>query len=492
MENVTLKEAFDYRARSSPRRLENTIKKVAVCRISIGLAATFYPNFRLHRQHLVTLEETSRSMTFSTLGLSSPLVRAVAAMGYTAPTVIQQAAIPVILQGRDVQAQAHTGSGKTAAFALGLLELHQRLHAAQAATPRRVHTLVLVPTRELAAQVGETFRALAQHLAVRAKIVVVYGGVSINPQMLALRGGADVVVATPGRLLDLLDHNALHLGQVRALVLDEADRLLDLGFSEELQRLLAHLPAKRQTLLFSATFAAEVQALAGGLLIDPESVTVAGGPANDPANEPAITQRVIAVDAARRTELLRYLITSEKWSRVLVFVATQYAAEHVAWKLHKKGLFATPFHGGLSQGARTQVLAEFKNEQWDVVVTTDLAARGIDIAQLPVVVNFDLPRSAIDYQHRIGRTGRAGHTGLAVSFVSADTEAHFQLIEKRQGLSLPREQVLGYEPVESAPESASAVALVHQSPNNTGGIKGKRPSKKDKLRAAAALAAKLA
>jgi superfamily II DNA/RNA helicase len=294
--------------------------------------------------------------------------------------------------------------------------------------------------------------------------------------MMGLRGGADVVVATPGRLLDLVQHNALKLSALGLLVLDEADRLLDLGFAEELNRVLWLLPPSRQTLFFSATFPPAVQALAQSLLRDPLRVDV---PAT-PANEPAILQRVIQVDEKRRTELLRHLVQENGWERVLVFVATRYAAEHVAWKLHKAGIFACPFHGDMSQGARKQVLSEFKNGQWDVLVTTDLASRGIDIAQLAVVVNYDLPRSAVDYVHRIGRTGRAGESGLAVSFVSAAAEAHFRLIEKRRRLILPREQIAGFEPTESEAVAAAAAA------RGGGGIKGKRPSKKDKLRAAAA------
>ena len=394
-------------------------------------------------------------------------------MGFSAPTPVQSAAIPAVLRGADVLGSAQTGSGKTAAFTLPLL---QRLQADAQKGPRRVKALILVPTRELAAQVGEVIRSLGQHLPQPMKVAVVFGGVSINPQMMGLRGGADVVVATPGRLLDLVEHNALRLGSVEHLVLDEADRLLDLGFAEELQRILQLLPARRQNLLFSATFAPPVQALAEGMLHDPVRVTVDDAP----ANVPAIVQRAFAVDAQRRTRLLRHLVQEHQWSRVMVFVATQYAAEHVAEKLYKAGIFATPFHGGLSQGARTQVLQEFKDDRWQVVVTTDLAARGIDIAQLPAVVNYDLPRSADDYVHRIGRTGRAGESGVAVSFVSAATEAHFRLIEKRQHLSLPREVVPGFEPSEASPPAALA---------GTGGIKGKRPSKKDKLRAAAQAAA---
>ena len=416
-------------------------------------------------------------MSFAALGLSPALVHAAAQLGLTMPTPIQVAAIPAVLQGQDVQGAAQTGSGKTAAFALPLL---QNLQPPPAQGPRRVRALVLVPTRELAAQVGEVLRSLARHLPLRPQVAVVFGGVSINPQMLALRGGADIVVATPGRLLDLVEHNALRLSTVAHLVLDEADRLLDFGFADELQRVLALLPAQRQNLLFSATFPPAVQTLADGLLNHPAQVEVAA----TPDTLPAITQRAIAVDAKRRTQLLRHLLQEHDWPRVLVFVATQYAAEHVAEKLYQAGIYASPFHGGLSQSARTQVLQEFKDERWQVVVTTDLAARGIDIAQLPAVVNYDLPRSAVDYVHRIGRTGRAGESGVAVSFVTADAEAHFRLIEKRQHLSLPREHIAGFEPTEAPTPAPPAKA-----PPGTGGIKGKRPSKKDKLRAAAAAAA---
>jgi len=407
-------------------------------------------------------------MPFSSLGLSPALLRALSARAYAAPTPIQAAAIPAALQGRDVLGSAQTGSGKTVAFALPLL---QQLAQVQAEKPRRARALVLVPTRELAAQVGEEFRNLAQHLDGPLKVSVVFGGVSINPQMMGLRGGTDIVVATPGRLLDLLDHNALTLDYVRALVLDEADRLLDLGFAEELERILSLLPAQRQNLFFSATFPPAVQTLAQTLLQDPLRIDVLPAP----QDRPDILQRAIAVDAARRTQLLRQLISQEKWSRVLVFVATKHAAEIVADKLRKADIDAEPFHGELSQGKRTQVLADFKAERLTAVVATDVAARGLDITQLPVVVNYDLPRSPSDYTHRIGRTGRAGQSGLAVSFVSAGTEAHFRLIEKRQGLQLPRVVIPGFEPTEVAPAAS----------DGTGGIKGKRPSKKDKLRAAA-------
>lgn len=407
--------------------------------------------------------------TFASLGLSPNLLRAVGELGFDAPTPIQAAAIPAALAGRDVLGSAQTGSGKTAAFVFPVL---QRIESV--ARPRRTQALVLVPTRELAAQVGESMRETARFLAEPVKVSILFGGVSINPQMMALRGGADVVVATPGRLLDVVAQNALNLASVGCVVLDEADRLLDAAFADELHRVLALLPARRQTLLFSATFPAAVEALAGTLLHDPVRVDIPHEhEAPGQADERRIEEHAIEVDAARRTPLLRHLIEQGAWTRVLVFVATRYACDHVADKLRKAGLAAAAFHGDASQGARTGVLSDFKAGKLQVLVATDLGARGIDIAQLPVVVNYDLPRSAVDYTHRIGRTARAGASGLAVSFVSAATEAHFRLIEKRQGHRVARERIAGYEPGETAAPAAAV-----------GGIKGKRPSKKDKLRAA--------
>ncbi len=409
-------------------------------------------------------------MTFSALKLSVPLLRAIVEKGYEKPTPIQIAAIPAALRGADVWASAQTGSGKTAAFALPLL---QRLAAGRRPPGRFVRALILVPTRELAAQIGESIRRYGRFLAEPIKTLVVYGGVSINPQMMALGGGADIIVATPGRLLDLMEHNAVSLSAVAVLVLDEADRLLALGFADELARIVAQLPTQRQTLLFSATFPPEVDALAKNLLRDPVRVAVAST-AEPP---PDIEQRAIEVDAPRRTQLLRHLIQTHGWARVLVFVATKYATEHVADKLRRAGLAADALHGELSQGARTDALADFKAAKTHVLVATDLAARGLDIVDLPVVVNFDLPRSATDYTHRIGRTGRAGARGIAVNFITAETHAHFRLIEKRNKLALAREQIAGFEPEAiEAPLTAPA----------TGGIKGKRKSKKDRFREALA------
>lgn len=414
-------------------------------------------------------------MPFSSLGLIPALVRAVDKAGYTVPTAIQAAAIPAILRGSDVLGAAQTGSGKTAAYALPLLQALM----APAAGPRQVRALILVPTRELAAQVGQTVHALAKPLPIKLKISVLFGGVSINPQMMDLRGGADIVVATPGRLLDLVRQNAVKLGGVSLCVLDEADRLLDMGFSEEINAILALLPAKRQNLFFSATFPDSVQALADSLLKEPVRIEVA----SEAQDKPDIVQRAITVDVPRRTQLLRYLILQQQWDRVLVFVATKYAAEHVADKLQRAGLHVGAFHGEFSQGTRSQLLADFKAGRLQVLVATDVAARGIDIAGLPAVVNYDLPRSAVDYTHRIGRTGRAGESGTAISFVTADTEAHFRLIENRNDLRIVREVVAGFEPTElPAPVSAVTDTV-------NGGVKGARKSKKDKLREAAAMAA---
>ena len=428
-------------------------------------------------------ETTETPSGFAPLGLLPALVQAASDAGWTAVTPIQALAVPAILQGRDLLATAPTGSGKTAAFALPLLQALLADPQALARRPRRLHALVLSPTRELAAQIGEVLQALARSAAPALKTVVAVGGLSINPQMMALRGGADVVVATPGRLLDLVDHGALQLTDLALLVLDETDRLLDLGFADEVGRLLALLPARRQTLMFSATLPPAVAALATRLLGAPLRLD-AGEPDTGEHAAPDIVQRAVEVDSDRRTLLLRHLIQSEGWQRVLVFVATQYASEHVADKLRRAKLPAAALHGQLSQGRRTQALADFQAGRLTVLVATDLAARGIDVVGLAAVVNHDLPRSAVDYTHRIGRTGRAGERGVALSFVTPDlpgSEVHFRLIEKRQGQRVPREQVAGFEP-----KLAPALPQPDLNGSLDGGIKGSRKSKKDKLREAAA------
>jgi ATP-dependent RNA helicase RhlE len=407
--------------------------------------------------------------SFAHLGLPPSLLNAALSAGYVEPSPVQLEAIPAVLAGRDLLALAETGSGKTAAFALPLLA--QLLKAKPGPGPR---ALVLAPSRELAAQTADLLRQFAAALPQRLKIAVAFGGVSINPQLMALRGGCDVMVATPGRLLDLLAHNGLNLQAVQTLVLDEADRLLAAGFEQEWQRIREQLPPAPQTLLFSATFPNALQQLADSLLHEPLRITLDSQP-------PDITQRALQVDAAQRTPLLRHLLKDAGWQRVLVFVATRYAADHVADKLWANGIQAGALHGELSQGARTEVLAALKSGKVKVLVATDVAARGLHIPALDAVINYELPRAAADYTHRIGRTGRMGQKGAALSFICADSptnaESHFRLIEKRQGQRVPREQVAGFEPLAIASEGQAS-----------GGIKGARPSKKDKLRAAAATA----
>ena len=413
-------------------------------------------------------------MAFSSLGVSGLLLASLSRAGLSEPTPIQQQVLPAVLDGQDVLALAPTGSGKTLTYVLPVL---QQLVGAGQRGSRTVSHLVLVPTRELAEQVASVFVEHGQVLPREPKVVVAIGGLSINTQMMALRGGADVLVATPGRLLDLLDHNALLLDGVRTLVLDEADRLLDLGFGEQVGQLLSLLPRSRQSLLFSATFPDQAGALAAASLRNPQRFEV--GSAATPA---VISERVIAVDDNRRNALLQHLAEAEGWGQVLVFVASQRSSENLAEKLAKVGLSAEALHGDLGQGRRQRVLRAFAEGQLQWLVATDVAARGIDIAGLPRVVNFDLPRSTDDYVHRIGRVGRAGVAGEAVSLVSAASEAHMRLIEKRQGRRLGRQVIAGFEPVQAAVPVAGASA-------DNGGIKGKRPSKKDKLRAAAAAAA---
>ena len=413
-------------------------------------------------------------MAFNDLGLSPELLLALKPQTYPAPTAVQQEFIPLALSGRDVWVTAPTGSGKTLAYALPLIE-----HIVQAfataptlTTPERsskkIQGLVLVPTRELAIQVGQTFMSLTAHWGKQFKVTVVFGGVSINPQMMGLRGGTDLLIATPGRLLDLLDHNALKLNSVRSLVLDEADKLLELGFQEELQRVLGALPLQRQNLFLSATRPSSVENLALSLLNKPHQICIEG----EKPQPSVIVQRAIYTDTSKRAQLLKHLIQAQKFQQVLVFVATQHSCDIVAAKLRVAGISAEPFHGQLSQGKRQQVLEDFKAHRVKVVLATDLASRGLDIEKLPVVVNFDLPRSAVDYTHRIGRTGRAGEPGLAISFVCPESLQHWSLIEKRHQVKLDRESILGFEATQEVP------MLI----DKAGGVKGKRPSKKDKLR----------
>lgn len=362
-------------------------------------------------------------MSFSALGLSKPLLEAIAREQFSEPFPIQEAVIPVVLSGRDVLGIAKTGSGKTAAFVLPLLEQFQQKEFNKSRFPG---ALILVPTRELALQILDVVRQFSQHLPRKVKTVAVYGGVSANPQMMALQG-ADMVIATPGRLLDLLGQKALALGKVSTLVLDEADKMLSMGFEEEMKEIFALLPPKRQNLLFSATLADEVENIRKNLLTDPAVATVE----EEAENLDLIRQSAYAVSPERKGPFLRYLIKSKGMKQVLVFVSSTRTADNLVVKLNKNGIQAYAMHGQKSQGARVEALKRFKAGQLTVLVATDLIARGIDIQLLPVVINFELPRSPKDYVHRIGRTGRAEATGEAISLVTPEEEHHFKVILKK-------------------------------------------------------------
>ena len=376
-------------------------------------------------------------MSFSDLGLHDDLLRAVNAQGYTQPTPIQQKAIPVVLEGRDLLASAQTGTGKTAGFTLPML---QRLANGKRPGKRQVRALVLTPTRELAAQVGESVAAYGQHLSLRSHII--FGGVGQQPQVDALRHGLDVLVATPGRLLDLHQQGHVDLAAVEILVLDEADRMLDMGFIHDIKRLLRLVPKQRQNLLFSATFSNEIQTLAKQLLNDPALIEVA--PRNTTAEK--IEQAIYRVDRDKKRDLLAHLILRHNWFQVLVFTRTKHGANRLAEQLSKQDIPAMAIHGNKSQGARTRALGAFKSGDLQVLVATDIAARGLDINELPHVVNFDLPNVAEDYVHRIGRTGRAGSNGEAVSLVCVDEHGLLKNIERLINQTLPKHIEPGFEP----------------------------------------------
>ncbi|HBC8967721.1 ATP-dependent RNA helicase RhlE [Raoultella ornithinolytica] len=378
-------------------------------------------------------------MSFDSLGLNPDILRAVAEQGYLEPTPIQQQAIPAVLQGRDLMASAQTGTGKTAGFTLPLLQ-HLIQKEPHAKGRRPVRALILTPTRELAAQIGENVRDYSKYLNIRS--LVVFGGVSINPQMMKLRSGVDVLVATPGRLLDLEHQNAVSLDKVEILVLDEADRMLDMGFIHDIRRVLAKLPAKRQNLLFSATFSDDIKALAEKLLHNPLEIEVAR---RNTASE-QVTQHVHFVDKKRKRELLSQMIGEGNWQQVLVFTRTKHGANHLAEQLNKDGIRSAAIHGNKSQGARTRALADFKSGGIRVLVATDIAARGLDIEELPHVVNYELPNVPEDYVHRIGRTGRAAATGEALSLVCVDEHKLLHDIERLLKKEIPRIAIDGYAP----------------------------------------------
>ncbi|WP_269531926.1 DEAD/DEAH box helicase [Chitinimonas sp. BJYL2] len=380
-------------------------------------------------------------MSFAALGLSDDIVRAVHELGYTVPTPIQQQAIPAVLSGGDLLAGAQTGTGKTAGFTLPILHrLSNRASKGPSTGRPPVRALVLTPTRELAAQVEESVRNYGKHLKLTS--MAMFGGVSINPQIKTLRSRVDILVATPGRLLDHVQQGTIDLSQIEILVLDEADRMLDMGFIRDIRKILALLPRDRQNLLFSATFSDEIKALADGLLKSPALIEVA----RRNATADTIAQKIHPVDRDKKRELLAHLIKTNNWFQVLVFTRTKHGANRLAEQLGKDGISAMAIHGNKSQGARTRALSEFKDGSLQVLVATDIAARGIDIDQLPHVVNYELPNVPEDYVHRIGRTGRAGAEGEAISLVCVDEKKLLADIEKVIKRELPREVVPGFVP----------------------------------------------
>ena len=378
-------------------------------------------------------------MSFNKLGLSPALLKAIQDQGYTKPSEIQKEAIPEILKGNDILAGAQTGTGKTAAFALRILHTLQNAESKR----RRVRVLVLVPTRELASQVGESFRDYGSNLRFRTSIL--YGGVSINTQIDKIKKGVDIVVATPGRLLDHLNQKTLNLFELETFVLDEADRMLDMGFIRDIKKILKYLPEEKQNLLFSATFPNEIKSLADSLLNSPKRIQVKSN--NSTADK--VEQVVYPVDKSRKRELLAHCIKEENWFQVLVFSRTKHGANKLAQQLNKEGIDADALHGNKSQAQRTRALKDFKDSKTQVLVATDIAARGIDISLLPHVVNFDLPYVPEDYIHRIGRTARAGQEGKAISLVSADEHKLLFDIEKLLKSPIPRETIIGFEPTQN-------------------------------------------
>ncbi|MEP1446959.1 MAG: DEAD/DEAH box helicase [Paraglaciecola sp.] len=397
-------------------------------------------------------------MSFADLGLSPKILSAVTNKGYTTPSPIQEQAIPAVLQGSDVMAAAQTGTGKTAGFTLPILQL---LSQGKPARANQARALILTPTRELAAQVAESVQTYGQDLSLKS--AVVFGGVGINPQMLKLRKGADILVATPGRLLDLFNQNAVKFNELEILVLDEADRMLDMGFIHDIKKIIKLLPLKRQNLMFSATFSDDIRKLAKGLVNNPVEISVT--PANTTVD--LVEQWVYPVDKSQKSQLLTSLIKDNDWQQVLVFSRTKHGANRIVKQLESRGISAAAIHGNKSQGARTKALADFKQGKVKALIATDIAARGLDIDQLPQVVNFDLPNIAEDYVHRIGRTGRAGAKGQAISMVTQDEFKELVDIEIFTKQIIQRKIIKGFEPSAKLPESKT-----DQRP-----IKAKKPKK---------------
>ncbi len=398
-------------------------------------------------------------MSFSTLGLSAPLLKAVKEQGYSEPTPIQKQAIPVILSKKDILAGAQTGTGKTAGFTLPLLEL---LSSSKPAKKKQsIRALILTPTRELAAQVGESVEVYGKYLPLRS--AVIFGGVKINPQLVKLRKGVDIVIATPGRLLDHISQKSIDLRDVEFLILDEADRMLDMGFINDIKKILATLPKQKQTLLFSATYSDEIKKLSDKLLNSPVLIEVARP---NRASE-IVKQLVYPVDKERKRELLTHLINEGKWKQVLVFTRTKHGANRLSGQLEKDGITAVAIHGNKSQNARTKALADFKKGEVRVLVATDIAARGIDIDQLPHVINYELPNVSEDYVHRIGRTGRAGNEGEAISLVCIDEHEYLKNIEKLIKKDIQKVWLKDFKPDPS----------IKAEPINHGGQRGQRGQK---------------
>ncbi len=408
-------------------------------------------------------------MPFSKLNLSNKLQMLLKKNNYHQPTAIQERVIPLVLEQKDIMAQAQTGSGKTASFVLPILEM---LNQNPTEGKRKIKVLILTPTRELTLQVAQSFRLFGEALASKPKVVSVIGGEGIGEQIYAIQKGCDVMVATSGRFLDVLSKKQMTLKHLEFLVLDEADKMLNLGFSEELDAILEAIPRKRQNLLFSATYPEKMLEIANKITQEVIRVSVK-------EDEPIvirIEQRVIEVNPENRGSLLRYLLKKEKWKRVLVFMANRRATDNIAQKFRKRGYIAESFHGDLSQDDRNYTIEEFKKRKIQILFSTDIISRGLHIEGIDCVINFDLPRSPADYIHRIGRTARAGESGVAISFIGHEEKGHFKLIEKRSQIKLKHEQIKGYELTGEAPKRVKGSAP----------IKGKKKSKKDKLREAKA------
>lgn len=404
-------------------------------------------------------------MPFSTFKLCPEIQHALSAEGFLTPTPIQEKVIPLVLEGCDVMARAQTGSGKSASFVLPLLELWSTNKGEGKA---KIKALVLTPTRELTVQVAEAFTTFGKYLHVKPKVVSIIGGEKIGEQLYDIQQGCDIVVATSGRLLDIMSKKQINLSHVEFFVLDEADKMMDLGFEQELGLILDALPQKRQNLLFSATYPPKVQAIASKITKNALEVVIE---TETPTVE-RIVQRAIRVNHENRSPLLRHLLREHNWKKVLVFMANKRACENIAMKFRKHGFSAEAFHGDLVQEGRAWALQALKEGTVNILFATDIAARGLDIDDVNCVINFDLPRSTEDYIHRVGRTGRAGKEGVAISFIGLEDEAHFALIEKRCAVRLAKEEIAGFERVGELPQKEKGSAP----------IKGKRKSKKDKLR----------